>query len=126
MRKRWRRRKEWHPRRWTKVPESNKQAQTWNLRSADWTAEVMDVETFAEGITDPNRAAISAVIQVKDGNAWLELRSLVESAAGDVPRVTAEIMCKQCWSKRCSTRQGGSSEQRGFRPRHRRSSQRRW
>ena len=70
---------------WEKVPQKKKRIQTWNVRSADW-------EKFAEGINDSNRAAISVVIQVEDGDAWLELRSLVASAESDgkpPPRVTA-------------------------------------
>ena len=77
---------------WTKVPERKKQDQVWNVRSADWTAEVPDVNKFAEGFIDPSRAALFAVIQAEDGDAWLELRSLVASAEGDGkprPRVTA-------------------------------------
>ena len=31
----------------------------------------MDVETLAEEINDPGRAASSAVVQVEDGDAWL-------------------------------------------------------
>ena len=46
------------------------------MRTAEWTAEVMDVEMLAERINDPGRAATSAVVQVEDGDAWLELRSL--------------------------------------------------
>ena len=68
---------------WEKVPEKTKRTQTWNVRSADWTAEVLEMEKLAEGIHDPNRAAISAVTQVKDGESWLELQSLVASAESD-------------------------------------------
>ena len=39
---------------WAKVLDKKKErTQTWNVRSADWTAEVMDVEKLAEGINDP-------------------------------------------------------------------------
>ena len=58
---------------WTKVPES-----------ADWTSDVKDVDKFAdEEVTDPSRVAILAVIQVEDGDAWLEPRSLVASEESD-------------------------------------------
>ena len=58
----------------------------------DWTAEVLEVEKFAERINDPNRAALSAVPQVENGDAWLELRSRVAGAEIDgkpPPRVAA-------------------------------------
>ena len=59
-----------------------------------WSRSVMDVERLSEGINDPGRAAISAVVQVEDGDTWLELRSLVASAESDGkprPRVTAVV-----------------------------------
>ena len=67
---------------WTKVPEMKKQAQVSDVRGADWIAEVLDIDKFVGGITDPNRAAISAVVQFEDGDAWLELGSLVAIAEG--------------------------------------------
>ena len=54
---------------WQKVPEKKNRPQSWKVRSADWTAEVMDVESLAENINDPGRAAITAVVQVEDGDA---------------------------------------------------------
>ena len=55
---------------WEKVSEKKKRIRSWNVRSAHWTPGVMEVEKLAEGINHPNRAAISAVIQVEDGDAW--------------------------------------------------------
>ena len=47
---------------WQKVLEKKNRPQGWNVLTADWTAEVMDVEKLAEGINDPGRAATSAVV----------------------------------------------------------------
>ena len=33
---------------WQKVPDKKNRPLSWNVRSADWTAEVMNVETLAE------------------------------------------------------------------------------
>ena len=87
---------------WEKVPQKKNRIQTWNVRSADWTAEVMDVEKLGEGINDPSKAAISTVIQVEDGDTWLELRSLVARAESDG---TAVMPCTGDQQEEASVRQ---------------------
>ena len=79
---------------WEKLPDKKKLTQTWNVLSSDWTADVLYVEKLAEGINDPTGRPSRLVIEVEDGDAWLELQSLVASAESDGkprPRVTAVI-----------------------------------
>ena len=85
---------------WTKVLERKKQAHVWKVRSVDWTAEVVDVDKFAEGTTDPNRAAISAG---GPGRGWRRVARTPVTGRSDgkpPPRVSA-VMPWTCDEQGC-------------------------